>query len=94
MHPDDIEAMLLASLGFSPALIAERTGMSIGQVHYRCSKAGIKCTDYRRMRQNTVGREVAEGMLNEVKGRYRGVIRARLHQELPTKVEARRVAHG
>jgi hypothetical protein len=43
----DFRCAYLASLGFSRAYIAEKTGLTKCQVGYRNNRAGIKLTDYR-----------------------------------------------
>lgn len=43
----DIQCLLLVKCGLSLGLISEKTGLTKGQIAYRCHCAGIKVTDYR-----------------------------------------------
>lgn len=45
--PEDFECVLLGSLGFKMRVIAERTGLSMGQVYNRLKHYGIRVTHYR-----------------------------------------------
>lgn len=43
----DFQCAMLASLGFSTDCIVRQTGLTVGQVTYRCGKARIKRADFR-----------------------------------------------
>lgn len=44
---EDLQCAILAALGFSTQMIAERTGLTNSQITYRLKKAAIKRADYR-----------------------------------------------
>lgn len=44
---EDFQVIVLASLGMSTKCISRETGLSSGQVSYRCKKGSIKRSDYR-----------------------------------------------
>lgn len=43
----DIQCLLMAKLGLSAKVISEKTGLTKGQITYRCQTAGLKIADYR-----------------------------------------------
>ncbi len=59
-----LRCVVLVSMGFSPKVVGLREGLTVGQVCYRCRQAGIKCTDYRCMKQGTRAGSVARTVLN------------------------------
>jgi hypothetical protein len=67
---DDFRAVLLGSLGFSTTCIADKTGLSHGQVLYRLGKAAVKRADYRNGDSPIAG-VVLRGMEQEVSRRLR-----------------------
>jgi hypothetical protein len=84
-NPDDLEAVVLAALGFPAKQIQKETGMTTSRVYYRCKRAGVKITDYRYKRSGTIGGEMAGAVLNEVKRRYTAVVQRKLPALLPPK---------
>ncbi len=70
---EDIECILLARLGFSTALIVERTGLSHGQISHRLKIAGVKLADYRNGASD-VGKHVAK-VVTADSAKYLSVIR-------------------
>ena len=89
---EDLEAMVLAALGFGRRCIASETGLTPGQITYRCQKSGIRITDYRSRRPNTVGGSIAGEMMKQARQRYKYRVADHLQRELPTKKESRAVA--
>lgn len=47
LHGDNFKAAFLAEFGFTQKAIGLELGLSIGQVHYRLKRAGVKTRDYR-----------------------------------------------
>lgn len=62
----NIQAILLLSAGISPQVVRDRTGLSLGQISYRGRRCGVRCTDYRFMRSNSLGGKVAGKVLREL----------------------------
>jgi hypothetical protein len=46
-NKQDLEVLLLGSMGFATDFIMERTGLTVGQVLYRLGLGAIKRKDYR-----------------------------------------------
>ena len=76
-NSDDLEAVVLAGLGFSTALIVKKTGLTPCQVSYRLGKARVKRSDYR-----NGGSQVAKVVIANTADLAEASIMARIKKEL------------
>lgn len=88
---DDVTAMTMVALGWSSRIIQSKTSLSPGQIEYRKQKAGIKTMDYRHVRANTLGGQIAGQLLRSALRTYRPMVENHLPKDLPTKRESK---HG
>lgn len=83
----DLEAAVLASMGFSTDFIQAKTGLSPGQIGYRLKRAGVKRAEYR-----SGNSALARMVLGQLHGKAKAVVTS----EIPTeyRTAARKKAKG
>lgn len=75
----DLEAAVLASMGFDTEFIRRKTGLSPGQIGYRLKLAGVKRVEYRNGRS-----KLAQVVLGQLHGKAKAVVSSEIPAEFRT----------
>jgi hypothetical protein len=82
-HRQDMNVLLLGSLGFSTGYIAGKCGLSMGQVLYRLKQGSVKRMDYRNGDSSAAGlvvRRVEASITNSIRDRLLGEANRHYHR--------------
>lgn len=90
---EDIVAMTMVCLGQSDRRVLEKTRLTPSQLQYRKRKGKCRTSDYRNGNPGTLGGQIANKLLSKAMDEFQPVVEGRLQKSLPTKKEARRMAH-
>jgi hypothetical protein len=85
--------MTMVCLGQSDRRVIEKTGLTPSQLQYRKRKGKCRTSDYRNGNPGTLGGLVANKLLSKAMDEFQPMVEGRLQKLLPTKKEARRMAH-